>query len=204
MAEQAQVKQLRRLSGSGEIYALTGEAMHEALFDDLRKAKSDIVVATADLKLAQTGPNEHIIDVFEAMPKIDIRILCSRTTTPFRKTLAESRLLDRTTFQIRQCERNHSKAFMIDGRTVYVGSANLTGKGVGPMASEHSRNNEIMIRMDGSRAVSLIRFVLDASFEPFWSGKDCDRCRRRKRELCPGLLNKFQILDRYGVDDKPR
>lgn len=65
---------------------------------------------------------------------------------------------------------------------MYLGSANLTGAGLGAKA-EGKRNFEWGI---WTESPALIEAVLD-QFNTLWEGRRCTDCRRR--ELCPAPLD---------------
>ena len=76
------------------------------------------------------------------------------------------------------CPRVHFKMLVFDGKEVYVGSANLTGAGIG-MKSETTRNFEVGILTDDSEIVEQAM----NQFDEVWMGKHCKSCKRR--EFCP-------------------
>jgi len=75
------------------------------------------------------------------------------------------------------CPRVHLKTVVVDGRTAFLGSANLTGAGMGAKG-EHRRNFESGIVSDDPGIVSPIM----AQFDDIWMGACCDACQRR--EFC--------------------
>ena len=72
------------------------------------------------------------------------------------------------------CPRVHFKMLVFDGKEVYVGSANLTGAGIG-MKSETTRNFEAGILTDEPEIVELAM----NQFDDVWMGKHCKSCKRR-------------------------
>lgn len=72
------------------------------------------------------------------------------------------------------CPRVHFKMFVFDGKEVYVGSANLTGAGIG-MKAETTRNFEAGILTDDPEIVELAI----NQFDDVWMGKHCKSCKRR-------------------------
>ncbi|MBR5694824.1 MAG: phospholipase [Paludibacteraceae bacterium] len=73
------------------------------------------------------------------------------------------------------CPRVHFKMFVFDCKEVYVGSANLTGAGVG-MKAETTRNFEAGILTDDPQIVEQAM----NQFDEVWIGKHCKSCRRRE------------------------
>lgn len=72
------------------------------------------------------------------------------------------------------CPRVHFKMFVFDGKEVYVGSANLTGAGIG-MKAETTRNFEAGILTDDPEIVEKAM----NQFDEVWMGKFCKTCKRR-------------------------
>ena len=76
------------------------------------------------------------------------------------------------------CPRVHFKIIVIDQKICYVGSANLTGAGMG-MKSPHRRNFEAGIITDASDIVN----AAIEEFDKVWRGGECKKCQRHK--YCP-------------------
>ena len=75
------------------------------------------------------------------------------------------------------CPRVHFKMIVFDGKEVYVGSANLTGAGIG-MKTDDKRNFEAGILTDEPEIVNQAM----NQFDEVWMGKHCKICKRR--EFC--------------------
>ena len=82
------------------------------------------------------------------------------------------------------CPRVHFKMLVFDGKEVYVGSANLTGAGIG-MKGEDKRNFEAGILTDDPEIVEQAM----NQFDEVWIGKHCKSCKRR--EFCPDPIAYF-------------
>ena len=76
------------------------------------------------------------------------------------------------------CPRVHFKMLVFDGKEVYVGSANLTGAGIG-MKGKDKRNFEAGILTDDPEIVEQAM----NQFDEVWRGKHCKACKRR--DYCP-------------------
>ncbi len=76
------------------------------------------------------------------------------------------------------CPRVHFKMLVFDCKEVYIGSANLTGAGIG-MKADHKRNFEAGILTDDAEIVERAM----NQFDEVWIGKHCKACKRR--EFCP-------------------
>lgn len=72
------------------------------------------------------------------------------------------------------CPRVHFKMLVFDCQTVYIGSANLTGAGIG-MKSDGKRNFEAGILTDNPEIVEQAM----NQFDDVWIGKHCKSCKRR-------------------------
>ena len=72
------------------------------------------------------------------------------------------------------CPRVHFKMLIFDGKEVYVGSANLTGAGIG-MKNNNKRNFEAGIFTDEQEIVGQAM----NQFDEVWMGKHCKSCKRR-------------------------
>ena len=73
------------------------------------------------------------------------------------------------------CPRVHFKMLVFDGKDVYVGSANLTGAGIG-MKGADKRNFEAGILTDEPEIVEQSM----NQFDEVWMGKHCRTCKRRE------------------------
>ena len=80
------------------------------------------------------------------------------------------------------CPRVHAKIIIIDRHTAYVGSANLTGAGLGAK-NENKRNFELGVLIKEKNHLKKI----EKYFEQIVSGKFCATCQRR--DFCPDPLD---------------
>ena len=76
------------------------------------------------------------------------------------------------------CPRVHFKIVIFDLNTAYIGSANLTGAGLG-MKGEHTRNFEAGIL---TTEPELVEKAIQ-QFDDVWMGSFCQDCKRR--DFCP-------------------
>ena len=75
------------------------------------------------------------------------------------------------------CPRVHFKILVFDGQVAYIGSANLTGAGIG-MKGDGTRNFEAGILTDNPE---LVEQAMN-QFDDVWIGKHCKNCKRK--EFC--------------------
>lgn len=76
------------------------------------------------------------------------------------------------------CPRVHFKMVVFDGKEVYIGSANLTGAGIG-MKTADKRNFEAGILTDDPVIIEQAM----TQFDEVWRGYHCKYCRRK--DICP-------------------
>lgn len=72
------------------------------------------------------------------------------------------------------CPRVHFKILIFDGQVAYIGSANLTGAGIG-MKGDGTRNFEAGILTDDPK---LVEQAMN-QFDEVWIGKHCKTCKRK-------------------------
>jgi hypothetical protein len=171
---------------------LNDEHLGGVLKEAFETCRHRLFIATADVKelhiptgaktsRGRRGKAESILDVLDRLAKgnIEIRLLHSGIPSgPFLERLKEG--VPRT-LTMRRCPRVHAKAVIVDGRAMYLGSANLTGAGLGAKSALR-RNFEAGLWTDDP---SLIDAVLDM-LETVWSGGHCEKCGRK--EHCPEPL----------------
>ena len=105
---------------------------------------------------------------------VDVRLIHAKEPGPnFREDFDKYPVLyDRLERVL--CPRVHFKMFVFDCKEVYVGSANLTGAGIG-MKAETTRNFEAGILTDTPEIVEQAM----NQFDDVWIGKHCKSCKRR-------------------------
>jgi hypothetical protein len=110
---------------------------------------------------------------------LDVRVL--HAAAPSR-LLAVKPAWKRGSTMRRRCPRVHLKMVAVDGRLLYLGSANFTGAGLG-RKSDGRRNFEAGIVTDDP----LMLDELQRRFDEIWMGKRCGSCRLRLH--CPAPLD---------------
>jgi len=169
----------------------------------IASARHRLFIATADLKNVQIpiGAGDRparsarsILSLLEERARrgVEVRVLHSGIPSgPFLQELKRRRS---SLVVIRRCPRIHAKAVIIDGRLMYLGSANLTGAGLGAK-SPRRRNFEGGILTDDLALIDPMTDML----ESIWSGVQCQQCGRK--EYCPlpleepGRIKRMQIAE---------
>lgn len=72
------------------------------------------------------------------------------------------------------CPRVHFKAVIVDGRSAYTGSANLTGAGLGAKSDRHRNFEAGILTTDPD----LVARIMD-QYDGVWMGKHCTDCGRK-------------------------
>ena len=152
------------------------------------KAEVSVWISTANIKTmmveAPIGSSARArgryVSFFETLGElarrgVDVCILhASPPSGPLQRELA--RLSKNASgVKMRRCPRVHLKMIAVDGKLLYLGSANLTGAGLGAKG-DGRRNFEMGILTDSES-------MLDAAQERFdriWRGKECGACTMRK------------------------
>jgi phosphatidylserine/phosphatidylglycerophosphate/cardiolipin synthase-like enzyme len=156
---------------------------------------------TADFKamLAPVGPARgrrapSVVHLFRRLADRGVEIRILHAGTPSGPALQELKKIAAPPadgapprpLTIRRCPRLHAKAVIVDARAMYLGSANLTGAGLGAKGPE-KRNFEIGV---WTEALPLIEAVSE-QFNLLWEGHRCRTCQRR--DVCPVPLEEPRL-----------
>jgi len=87
---------------------------------------------------------------------------------------------------LRRCPRLHAKAVIIDAGRMYLGSANLTGAGLGAKADQN-RNHELGIWTTSPDLIDAV----SQYFNDLWEGGSCAGCGRK--DVCPVPLEEPRL-----------
>jgi phosphatidylserine/phosphatidylglycerophosphate/cardiolipin synthase-like enzyme len=152
------------------------------ILEGICAARVSVDISTADFKamLVPLGARraESIVSVLRKLARKGIEIRVMHAGVPSSAALLELKKGLPTNMSIRRCPRLHAKAVVIDARAMYLGSANLTGAGLGAKA-DGRRNFEWGI---WTSSAEMIEGVLD-QFNTLWQGQHCESCKRR--DVCP-------------------
>jgi phosphatidylserine/phosphatidylglycerophosphate/cardiolipin synthase-like enzyme len=155
------------------------------------KTRVSVDIMTADFK-AMLVPNgvtrraPSIIEVFLSLVNKGVEIRLMHAGVPSSAALIELKRELPRGLTIRRCPRLHSKAVVIDSRGMYLGSANLTGAGLGAKGDSR-RNFEMGI---WTESTPMIDSVLE-EFNMLWEGHHCSGCGRR--DVCPVPLEEPRL-----------
>ncbi|OGJ89447.1 MAG: hypothetical protein A2487_17565 [Candidatus Raymondbacteria bacterium RifOxyC12_full_50_8] len=149
-------------------------------------ARSFIWIATANLKdlhIVSGGRSHPLLDDLarKAGGGVCIRILYgAEPSSRFKHSFDEHENLISGGIELQPCARLHAKLVLVDNVLAYLGSANLTGAGLGAK-SAHTRNFEAgVLTNDTSRINDLMEY-----FDRIWRGDHCPQCKRRDECVDP-------------------
>ena len=152
---------------------------YKVVLEKIKAASSLVWIGTADIKdlHVKSGKNtEPFLGVLARLINqgIEIRLIHSKEPgKPFREDFDKYPVL-KTMLERVLCPRVHFKIIIIDGRYAYIGSANLTGAGMG-MKSGNRRNFETGIFTDET---SLVESAME-QFDSVCRGEHCKKCGRK-------------------------
>ena len=153
---------------------------YEKVIERIRGTKSILWIGTADIKdlhIAKGKESEPVLGLLSRLLKagVEIRLIHAKEPGPaFREDFDRYKNLS-TSLERMLCPRIHFKIIIIDGLRTYIGSANLTGAGMG-MKSSNRRNFEAGILTDDTH---LVESTME-HFDSVWRGEHCKKCGRRQ------------------------
>jgi len=162
------------------------EHFERVVEEGILQAHVSVDIMTADFKaLLVPKPGRRraksIVDAFRKLADKGVEIRLLHAGVPSSAALRELRKELPTGLTIRRCPRLHAKAVIVDSRAMYLGSANLTGAGLGAK-SDGRRNFELGIWTEDTGLIDRVF----ARFNALWEGHECEACRRH--DVCPEPL----------------
>ena len=152
---------------------------YKIVLEEVKNTKSLLWIGAADIKdlYVKTGLTpEPFLSVIARLIKHGVEVRLIHAKEPgqaFREDFDKYPVL-KTMLERVLCPRVHFKIIIIDGQSAYVGSANLTGAGMG-MKSPNRRNFEAGIFTDET---TLVESAME-QFDSVWRGEHCKKCGRR-------------------------
>lgn len=176
----------------GEVeLVIDGEHFRRIVREGICRAKTSLDIATADFKamlVPEPGTRRapSIVEVFRRLAARGVEIRLLHAGTPSSAALRELKAELPRGLTIRRCPRLHAKTVVVDCSGMYLGSANLTGAGLGAKA-DGKRNFEMGV---WTESPALIDAVLE-QFNALWEGRRCTGCRRKN--VCPVPLEEPKL-----------
>lgn len=149
------------------------------------QARRFLWIVTADIKDLHVEANNRFQPMLEILSNlvetgVAVRLIHAKEPGPrFREdfdrfdTLIESELFERIL-----CPRVHTKAIVIDGTLAFVGSANLTGAGLGAKHKDKRNFEAGFVFDDAEQLADLMQWI-----DELYLGQHCQDCQRRA--YCP-------------------
>jgi phosphatidylserine/phosphatidylglycerophosphate/cardiolipin synthase-like enzyme len=154
-------------------------AHYSQVLEKARGVKRLLWIGTADIKdlyVKQGANTEPFLKVLADLLKrgVEVRLIHAKEPGPnFRKDFDKYPVLIQGLERV-LCPRVHFKLIVFDLEAAYIGSANLTGAGMG-MKGENTRNFEAGIL---TTEPTLVESAIN-QFDDVWMGKFCDKCGRK-------------------------
>ena len=172
-----------------ETQFISNEDHYEKVIERIKSVKKVLWIGTADIKdlYVRDGKSmKPLLKVLSDLTKagVEIRLIHAKEPGPaFREDFDKYPNLIKGMERV-MCPRVHFKIIIFDLKTAYIGSANLTGAGLG-MKGENTRNFEAGILTSNKELVS----SAINQFDEVWMGAFCKDCKRK--EFCGDPINQM-------------
>ncbi len=159
---------------------IINSAHYSDVLSKVKDVKSTLWIGTADIKDLYVEMGKQKIPFLGLLAKlikqdVSVRLIHAKEPGPaFREDFDKYPVLFDGLERV-LCPRVHFKMIIFDCEMVYIGSANLTGAGMG-MKSENNRNFEAGILTDDP---TIVEQAMD-QFDSVWNGSMCKKCRRKQ------------------------
>ncbi|MDE6544367.1 MAG: phospholipase D family protein [Muribaculaceae bacterium] len=158
---------------------ISGREHYDKVVARVASVRKSLWIGTADIKdlhVKAGNSTEPFLALLARLLKrgVEIRLIHAKEPGPaFREDFDRHPVL-RTGLERMLCPRVHFKMLIFDFEAAYIGSANLTGAGIG-MKSGNRRNFEAGVFTDSPALVE----AAAEEFDSVWRGSRCDCCGRR-------------------------
>lgn len=171
---------------------LGGRGHYDTVVDQVQQARVSVWIATANLKgllveQARVGRRRGtwrpILERFAELAEqgVELRILhAGHPSRAFREDFDAHPVLVEGGLVLKQCARLHFKTVIVDGRGLYLGSANWTGAGLGGKGASR-RNFELGFWSEDEALLDQVQGL----YEHLWQGGECAGCGRRDSCAAP-------------------
>ena len=166
-------------SSASEFLYISNESHYDQVIERIKTVKKTLWIGTADIKdlyVKDGRGTKPLLEVLSDLAKlgVEIRLIHAKEPGPaFRQDFDKYPALIEGMERV-LCPRVHFKIIVFDLKAAYVGSANLTGAGLG-MKGENTRNFEAGILSTNCD------FIKNAAeqFDSVWMGAHCKGCKRK-------------------------
>lgn len=155
------------------------EIYDEVIINEVFAAKKNLWIATADIKDMYVDSGKEMVPFLQILADllkkgVSIRLIHAKEPGPnFREDFDRFPILFSELERL-LCPRVHLKNIIIDGKICFIGSANLTGAGMGAKGKD-KRNFENGILTDEKEIVEAV----SDQYDSIWMGTHCHTCLRR-------------------------
>ena len=155
---------------------IADEAHFKEVIARVANVKKQLWMGTADIKDLYVGERPFLGILADLISKgREVRLIHAKEPGPnFREDFDHYPILF-TSLERVLCPRVHFKIIIFDLKLAYIGSANLTGAGLG-MKSTRNRNFEAGILTDDP---ALVEAAIN-QFDSVWAGFQCKSCGRKQ------------------------
>ena len=165
---------------TNETLYIADEEHYEQVIERIKTVKKTLWIGTADIKdlyVKDGRGTKPLLEILSELANrgVEIRLIHAKEPGPaFREDFDKYPALIEGMERV-LCPRVHFKIIVFDLKTAYVGSANLTGAGLG-MKGENTRNFEAGVLSSDKT------FVKKAAeqFDQVWMGSFCPKCKRKR------------------------
>lgn len=187
---------------TGQVRLITdSEHLKTVVLGGMLKASHSVDIATADfkamlvpdpgVKLSRRQDPPSIVQRLVRLAErgVEVRVMHAGVPSAYalkdlKKACGKKGLPPNLT--LRRCPRLHAKAVIVDAQRMYLGSANLTGAGLGAKADQN-RNHEIGVWTESGDLIDAV----SQYFNRLWEGGHCEGCGRR--DVCPVPLEEPRL-----------
>lgn len=161
---------------------IANEDHYNSVIERIKDVKKILWIGTADIKdlyVKDGRSSKPLLKILSDLvkKKVEIRLIHAKEPgKAFREDFDKYPALIEGVERL-LCPRVHFKLIIFDLKSAYIGSANLTGAGLG-MKSETTRNFEAGIFTTDSEIVK----KAVGQFDKVWMGSYCLKCKRK--EFC--------------------
>mgnify|MGYP006330497279 FL=1 len=159
---------------------LSNQMHYTNVLSHVKDVRSTLWIGTADIKDLYVEVGKQKLPFLGLLARlinkgVDVRLIHAKEPGPaFREDFDKYPILFNRLERV-LCPRVHFKLIVFDWKEVYIGSANLTGAGIG-MKSDNTRNFEAGILTDDPQIVNQAM----NQFDSVWNGSMCKKCRRKQ------------------------
>lgn len=155
------------------------ETHKTVVIETIAECRQFLWIATADIKDMYIARGRRSIPFLQRLSElvdegVSIRLIHAKEPGPaFRADYDRfPNLIDG--MEMILCPRAHFKSVIVDGKTAYSGSANLTGAGLGAKSKDRRNFEGGFLTNDPG----LVRPIM-AQFDRLWIGEHCPSCQRK-------------------------